>query len=74
MSFIYIFAGLFLFLFSLGLLKKQLNSLFSTKLSNIIQSLTNSRLKSFMFGCFAAAAIQSSSGVTAIAIAFFVSN
>lgn len=74
MSFIFIFAGLFLFLFSLGLLKKQLNSLFSTKLSNIIQSLTNSRLKSFMFGCFAAAAIQSSSGVTAIAIAFFVSN
>lgn len=65
---IFIFGGLSLFLFSLDQIKFTLNNKFSQKLLNIINTYTNSKFKSFITGCLCATLIQSSSGVTAIAI------
>jgi len=69
-----ILSGLSLFLFSLDQIKHHLNILFITKLQNYISKSVNTRLKSFIVGCIASAAIQSSSGITAIAISLLSSN
>ena len=67
-TFILILSGLCIFLLSLDLIKKHLNNLFSHKINQILNKVTNSKTKSFLFGCITAAIIQSSSGVTAISI------
>lgn len=69
-----IFCGLSIFLFSLDQIKQNLHILFISKLQNYISKSVNTRLKSFIVGCIASAAIQSSSGVTAIAISLLSAN
>lgn len=71
---ILIICGFLLFLFSLYLIRFNLNALFSSKLSKLIHLFTNSKLKSFIFGCITSAIIQSSSGTTAIAISLLSSK
>ena len=73
-SLLLILSGLSLFLFSLDQIKKHLNTLFISKLHNFISKSVNTKLKSFLVGCIASAAIQSSSGITAIAISLLSSN
>lgn len=73
-SLLLILSGLSLFLFSLDQIKLNLNKLFITKLHNLISKSVNTKLKSFLIGCIASAGIQSSSGVTAIAISLLSSN
>lgn len=69
-----ILSGLSLFLFALDQMKLTLNNLFISKLHNLITKSVNTKFKSFLFGCIASAFIQSSSGVTAIAISLLSSN
>ena len=71
---IFIFSGISLFLLSLGMIKNHLNNLFSNKIYNLLYKFTNSKTKSFLFGCCSAALIQSSSGVTAISISLLASK
>ncbi len=69
-----ILSGLSLFLFSLEQMKSTLNNLFITRLHILITKSVNTKFKSFLLGCIASALIQSSSGVTAIAISLLSSN
>jgi len=72
--FLYILSGLFLFLFALDQIKFSLNNLFITKLKTVITKSVNTKFKSFLFGLIASAAIQSSSGTTAITITLLSSK
>jgi phosphate:Na+ symporter len=74
LSFIYITSGILLFLFALDQIKINLNTLFISKLHYYIQKTVNTKFKSFLIGCIASALIQSSSGVTAIAITLLSSK
>lgn len=67
-TYILIFAGLSIFLLALDMIKNHLNNMFSNRINHILHKVTNSKTKSFLFGCIAAAIIQSSSGVSAISI------
>lgn len=71
---IYIFSGLSIFLLSLDLIKVHLNTLFSSKIYSLINRFTDSKFKSFLFGCLSAAILQSSSGVTAISISLLAAK
>ena len=73
-SFIYILCGLSLFLFSLDQIKCTLSNLFTSKLKQLISKSVNTKFKSFLFGFFCAALIQSSSGTTALAISLLSSK
>lgn len=70
----FVFSGILLFLFALDQIKFNLNNLFISKLQFYIQKSVNTKFKSFLCGCLASALIQSSSGVTAIAIALLSSK
>lgn len=71
---IFILSGMSLFLLSLSMMKTHLTNLFSNKIYNLLCKFTNSKTKSFLFGCCAAALIQSSSGVAAISISLLASK
>ena len=74
LSFLYILCGLLLFLFSLDQIKSTLNNLLETKLKTFITNSVNTKFKSFFIGFLTSAAIQSSSGTTAIAISLVSSK
>lgn len=69
-----IFSGILLFLFSLEQIRINLNYLFSSKLQLLISKFVNTKFKSFVFGALSSAIIQSSSGITAIAISLLSSK
>lgn len=69
-----IIGGLSLFLFGLNLTKENLKTLASKKLEKIIRFSTDTTLKAFLVGIISTILIQSSSGITAIVVAFIASG
>src|SRR5690554_553422 len=65
-----IIGGLALFLFGLNLMRESLIKINNQKLRMILQKATGSKFKALITGIFTTALIQSSSGVTAIVVAF----
>ena len=65
-----IIGGLALFLFGLNLMRESLSKVNNDKLKNVIQKATGSKFKALLTGILTTALIQSSSGVTAIVVAF----
>lgn len=63
-----ILSGFSIFFFSLTLIRNTLFSLYNTKIERILKNIVKTKFKSFLFGCVGASLIQSSSGLTAIAI------
>ena len=72
--FIFLIGGLSLFLIGLNSMRESLFTLNSNSLKTTIKKLTNHKLTSFLIGIIFTAIIQSSSGVTAITIAFLSSG
>ena len=72
--FIFLIGGLSLFLIGLNSMRESLFTLNSNSLKTTIKKLTNHKITSFLIGIIFTALIQSSSGVTAITIAFLSSG